>query len=312
MYAASHTAPSSASSLLHLPQQLDHQHTNINTPTVIGAVPTTTTTSSAAIGTSPQPQHHALPLELPNEPMAVSNTLPTSKSCESHTLATPSMVLSAPPTTSSTLTTSTTQPQHDQRKHDGHAPTSTLATTTSTSPMTNTTNSARVCDVVVDDTSESDFHVKSFEGIIQLYERLMPASVIDGVLRGALKRQYKFPPEGGVNATSTTVTSDAATTLPTPSSSSVFMNNPPLVQSAPAVTTIPTTTLTSVPVSPIQSTDLVTPVPTVIASSTATPPPRSTVSTHAPQPVSYTHLRAHETVLDIVCRLLLEKKKKYL
>mgnify|MGYP003381579626 CR=1 FL=1 len=25
--------------------------------------------------------------------------------------------------------------------------------------------------------------------------------------------------------------------------------------------------------------------------------------------VSYTHLRAHETVLDIVCRLLLEKKK---
>ena len=27
-------------------------------------------------------------------------------------------------------------------------------------------------------------------------------------------------------------------------------------------------------------------------------------------PVSYTHLRAHETVLDIVCRLLLEQKKK--
>ena len=27
-------------------------------------------------------------------------------------------------------------------------------------------------------------------------------------------------------------------------------------------------------------------------------------------PVSYTHLRAHETVLDIVCRLLLEKKNK--
>ena len=26
-------------------------------------------------------------------------------------------------------------------------------------------------------------------------------------------------------------------------------------------------------------------------------------------PVSYTHLRAHQTVLDIVCRLLLEKKK---
>eukprot|EP00657_Telonema_sp_P-1_P009286 TRINITY_DN3481_c0_g2_i2.p1 TRINITY_DN3481_c0_g2~~TRINITY_DN3481_c0_g2_i2.p1 ORF type:complete len:218 (-),score=60.30 TRINITY_DN3481_c0_g2_i2:109-762(-) len=36
--------------------------------------------------------------------------------------------------------------------------------------------------------------------------------------------------------------------------------------------------------------------------------------THEPSasayPVSYTHLRAHETVLDLVCRLLLEKKKK--
>ena len=31
---------------------------------------------------------------------------------------------------------------------------------------------------------------------------------------------------------------------------------------------------------------------------------------HDPRvPVSYTHLRAHETVLDLVCRLLLEKKK---
>ncbi len=28
-----------------------------------------------------------------------------------------------------------------------------------------------------------------------------------------------------------------------------------------------------------------------------------------PEPVSYTHLRAHETVLDLVCRLLLEKKQ---
>ena len=27
-------------------------------------------------------------------------------------------------------------------------------------------------------------------------------------------------------------------------------------------------------------------------------------------PVAYTHLRAHETVLELVCRLLLEKKKK--
>ena len=31
----------------------------------------------------------------------------------------------------------------------------------------------------------------------------------------------------------------------------------------------------------------------------------------AANPVSYTHLRAHETVLDLVCRLLLEKKKKH-
>ena len=31
---------------------------------------------------------------------------------------------------------------------------------------------------------------------------------------------------------------------------------------------------------------------------------------HWPVPVSYTHLRAHETVLDLVCRLLLEKKQE--
>ena len=30
---------------------------------------------------------------------------------------------------------------------------------------------------------------------------------------------------------------------------------------------------------------------------------------HGDRPVSYTHLRAHETVLDLVCRLLLEKKE---
>ena len=33
------------------------------------------------------------------------------------------------------------------------------------------------------------------------------------------------------------------------------------------------------------------------------------VLTFGDNPVSYTHLRAHETVLDLVCRLLLEKKK---
>ena len=31
---------------------------------------------------------------------------------------------------------------------------------------------------------------------------------------------------------------------------------------------------------------------------------------HEVTAVSYTHLRAHETVLDLVCRLLLEKKQK--
>ena len=30
----------------------------------------------------------------------------------------------------------------------------------------------------------------------------------------------------------------------------------------------------------------------------------------SPRPVSYTHLRAHETRGNLVCRLLLEKKKK--
>ena len=37
---------------------------------------------------------------------------------------------------------------------------------------------------------------------------------------------------------------------------------------------------------------------------------RRAPSGHGPDAVSYTHLRAHETVLDLVCRLLLEKKKK--
>ena len=31
---------------------------------------------------------------------------------------------------------------------------------------------------------------------------------------------------------------------------------------------------------------------------------------HNVHPVSYTHLRAHETGRNLVCRLLLEKKKK--
>ena len=38
--------------------------------------------------------------------------------------------------------------------------------------------------------------------------------------------------------------------------------------------------------------------------------PDFTVLTHWHWAVSYTHLRAHETRHDLVCRLLLEKKKK--
>ena len=34
------------------------------------------------------------------------------------------------------------------------------------------------------------------------------------------------------------------------------------------------------------------------------------IKAHKLDPVSYTHLRAHETVLDLVCRLLLEKNKQ--
>ena len=41
-----------------------------------------------------------------------------------------------------------------------------------------------------------------------------------------------------------------------------------------------------------------------------TPTPELDSNTLAYIPVSYTHLRAHETVLDLVCRLLLEKKNK--
>ena len=40
--------------------------------------------------------------------------------------------------------------------------------------------------------------------------------------------------------------------------------------------------------------------------------PREGPGEDAQDAVSYTHLRAHETVLDLVCRLLLEKKKKYI
>ena len=39
-------------------------------------------------------------------------------------------------------------------------------------------------------------------------------------------------------------------------------------------------------------------------------PKRTCFELHTLKSVSYTHLRAHETVLDLVCRLLLEKKHR--
>src|SRR5428012_22799 len=38
-------------------------------------------------------------------------------------------------------------------------------------------------------------------------------------------------------------------------------------------------------------------------------PPREKILSYVRAPVSYTHLRPHETRHDLVCRLLLEKKK---
>ena len=49
------------------------------------------------------------------------------------------------------------------------------------------------------------------------------------------------------------------------------------------------------------------PVPILVAEDVAAGDGRARDG--AIDPVSYTHLRAHETVLDLVCRLLLEKKK---
>src|SRR5665811_425926 len=67
------------------------------------------------------------------------------------------------------------------------------------------------------------------------------------------------------------------------------------------------TTSTLMPVAAVNS------APTCCSIPIALPvPPTRNVSAAAlgPATVSYTHLRAHETVLDLVCRLLLEKKKK--
>ena len=52
-------------------------------------------------------------------------------------------------------------------------------------------------------------------------------------------------------------------------------------------------------------------VPVVIRMATGAGRQLAAQHSHSLEPVSYTHLRAHETVLDIVCRLLLEKKKQH-
>src|SRR5665811_2005639 len=56
------------------------------------------------------------------------------------------------------------------------------------------------------------------------------------------------------------------------------------------------------------ATYFVSPLTCVVPTPFAIGPPKGPSFCYAP--VSYTHLRAHETVLDLVCRLLLEKKKK--
>ena len=50
----------------------------------------------------------------------------------------------------------------------------------------------------------------------------------------------------------------------------------------------------------------------ITAARNATPELINFMATHGRGliPVSYTHLRAHETLMNLVCRLLLEKKKK--
>src|SRR5665811_2568315 len=81
----------------------------------------------------------------------------------------------------------------------------------------------------------------------------------------------------------------------------------PILPSVPITATTPTTnithmttTATTIPKTILAVLDMATPLPNY--------PGERLPSAHFP--VSYTHLRAHETVLDLVCRLLLEKKKK--
>ena len=54
---------------------------------------------------------------------------------------------------------------------------------------------------------------------------------------------------------------------------------------------------------------LTTPGALSVATSSSAAGNHTHAITSSSNPVSYTHLRAHETVLDLVCRLVLEKKK---
>ena len=89
---------------------------------------------------------------------------------------------------------------------------------------------------------------------------------------------------------------------PAPETSSTTSSRAPSTTVAP--TTLPSTTTTT-----ITSFREVFLVPNTGDPDASLQGPVATDLDEALEPVSYTHLRAHETVLDLVCRLLLEKKK---
>eukprot|EP00656_Telonema_subtile_P054270 TRINITY_DN8073_c0_g1_i2.p1 TRINITY_DN8073_c0_g1~~TRINITY_DN8073_c0_g1_i2.p1 ORF type:complete len:365 (+),score=58.50 TRINITY_DN8073_c0_g1_i2:126-1220(+) len=77
-----------------------------------------------------------------------------------------------------------------------------------------------------------------------------------------------------------------------------------------APTETPTATPTETPTH--DPTRAPTEAPTEVPTEAPTEAPTQDPTTAPTEAVSYTHLRAHETVLDLVCRLLLEKKKKHI
>src|SRR5665811_2527696 len=81
--------------------------------------------------------------------------------------------------------------------------------------------------------------------------------------------------------------------------------DPPLVDSKPGSASTPARY-----VAPARVARPVVLCPVPVAQPARVAQPATDRRCRADEPVSYTHLRAHETVLDLVCRLLLEKKKK--